>query len=151
MSVGFGTSSELKEKYESEEEVKRKLEQIRDNLEPEVALKLQAVMEKIKDLAIEMCPKESGALASSIELGSEGGSGTVQAGDFYENSIFAGNDETFNFQHQPTSQYALIVHDGTSTKEGVPFLTNALDFYSEELNACVNRALAHLCAGMEND
>ena len=117
---------------------------------------LDAIWMKIKDLAIDLCPKESGALASSIELESEGGSGKVglsgsitQGGVIYENAIYAGNDETFNFQGQPTSQYAQAVHDGHMLPngdfwEGTPFLEDALDAYDSALEEAVNRALGEV-------
>ena len=114
---------------------------------------LDAIWKQIRDKAIELCPKESGALASSIELQSEGGSGKVglsgsvtQGGLIYENAIYAGNDSTFNFDGQPTSQYAASVHDGHQLPngefwEGTPFLEDALDFYDSALEEAVNRAL----------
>jgi len=90
-----------------------------------IATELDTIWQAIRDLAIELCPKESGALASSIELQSEGGSGKVglsgsvsQGSVIYENAIFAGNDETFNFEGQPTSQYAQSVHDGHAMPNG---------------------------------
>lgn len=146
MSVGFGNSSELKEKYESEAEVKEQLETIRDNLEPEVAAELARIMLMVQQLAIEMCPKRSGALASSISL--EGGTLEKSAGaDFFETSIYAGNDEIFNSQGQPTSQYALFVHDGTSEQPPQEFLTNAIDAFSDEINACVAKAMREMNIG----
>ena len=39
----------------------------------QIALELDEIWQKIKDEAISRCPKKSGALASSIELESEGG------------------------------------------------------------------------------
>lgn len=127
-----------------------------EEMNEKIALELDSIWQKIKDLAIDLCPKESGALASSIELESEGGSGVVgvqgsvmQGQVIYQNAIFAGNDETFNFDGQPTSQYALAQHDGFLMKngeffEGTPFLTDAVDFYNSELEEAVNRALDEL-------
>jgi hypothetical protein len=124
---------------------------LRDDLPDAVCDELDAVWQKIRDLAIDLCPKESGALASSIEIESEGGSGSIgrsggTQGEFYSNSIYAGNDETFNFEGQPTSQYAGLVHDGHAMRdgswwEGCPFLEDAVDFYEEELNQIVNNAI----------
>jgi len=137
-------------KYESEEQLRESLEQIRDSLEEAVASELDAVWQKIKDLAVELCPKESGALASSIELGSESGRLTVSQGnEFYSNSISAGNDSTFNREGQPTSQYAVPVHDGHLLPngmfwEGTPFLTDAIDQYESELQSAIDRALSDI-------
>ena len=135
--------------------VKRNLEEFMDNLPDAIALELDAIWAEIKDLAVDLCPLESGALASSIELESEGGSGMVGQGaaiegaEFYSNAIYAGNDETFNFSGQPTSQYAQAVHDGHTTTggdfwEGCPFLEDALDAYDSELESAVDRAMTEI-------
>jgi len=134
--------------------------EIRDSMNDEVSNALDEIWQKIKDLAIELCPKESGGLASSVELESEGGSGKIsgtatQGGEFYHNSIFAGNDSTFNFSGQPTSQYAQSVHDGHLMAngefwEGTPFLEDAVDAYESELDAAVNNALNSLDIGDAN-
>jgi len=142
-------------------ELQGDIREIRDNFPDAVCDELDAVWQKIRDMAIDLCPKESGALASSIELENEGGSGrtgvsaTTQGGMFYSNSIFAGNDETFNSQGQSTSQYVLAVHDGHLLPngeffEGTPFLTDAVDAFEDELNQIVDRALAQLNAFDKN-
>lgn len=117
---------------------------------------LDAVWLAIKDLAVQLCPVQSGALASSIELENEGGSGktgvqgsVMQGGVIYENAIYAGNDLTFNFDGQPTSQYVLAVHDGHMLPngdfwEGTPFLEDALDYYESELDAAISRAIGEV-------
>jgi hypothetical protein len=131
------------------------VEMIMDEMGSAVAMELDEIWMDIKDLAIELCPKESGGLASSIELENEGGSGvigsgaTTQGGVIYENAIYAGNDSTFNFDGQPTSQYAQAVHDGHMTAdgsfwEGTPFLEDALDTYDAELEAAVAQAIDNL-------
>ena len=135
--------------FETQEDIRS----LRDDLPNQIALELDEIWQKIKDEAISRCPKESGALASSIELESEGGSGATGAtgngATIYENAIYAGNDETFNFEGQPTSQYAQAVHDGHMLPngdfwEGNPFLEDALDMYEDELNNCVNTAMSDL-------
>ncbi len=130
---------------------------IRDDLPDAVVAELDEIWQKIKDMAIELCPKESGALASSIELESEGGSGkissgTTQGAEFYHNAIYAGNDSTFNAHGQPTSQYAQSVHDGHILAdgnfwEGTPFLEDALDAFEDELSLAVSRGLNDLGIG----
>lgn len=152
--VNFGTSSEQKEKFESEATVKRQLAEIRDNLESEVKAELDSVMQKIKLAAIELCPKDTGALASSISLDEHG---AIQSGDFYGCSIFAGSDDIINPKTgKPTSEYALFVHDGHAMRdgtfwEGIPFLDEAMLMYFDELEAAVDRALKSLGQGMETD
>ena len=137
--------------FETQEDIRS----LRDDLPNQIALELDEIWQNIKNEAISRCPKESGALASSIELESEGGSGTIgsgattQGGVIYENAIYAGNDSTFNFEGQPTSQYAQAVHDGHMLPngdfwEGTPFLEDALDMYEDELNNCVNKAMDEL-------
>jgi hypothetical protein len=140
--------------FETQEDIRT----LRDEFPDQVAEELDNIWALIKQKAIELCPIESGALASSIELESEGGSGktgvsaTTQGGEFYRNAIYAGNDETFNFDGQPTSQYVLAVHDGHVLPngdffEGTPFLEDAVDAYEDELNQVVDRALSELEIG----
>lgn len=127
--------------------------EVRDNIATEVALRLDEVWIQIKAAGIEFCPKESGALASSIEIENQGGSGAIgvsgmAGGDFYSSSIFAGNEDIINPRTgKATAEYALFVHDGHAMPnggfyEGVPFLTDAVDMYQDELDACVNRAMS---------
>jgi len=140
------------------------IEEIRDNIAAQVALELSIVWEQIKDLAIIICPKETGALASSIMTESEGGGGAIMAGgegggtgtmrvgggdgDFYNNAIFAGSSDVINSKSGlPTSFYALFVHDGHTMPdgnfyEGVPFLTDAVMAYQDELDTAVDRAMS---------
>ena len=131
------------------------IQMIRDEMTEAIAEELDAVWQSVKDYAIDFCPKESGALASSIELENEGGSGmigqgaAIQGAEFYSNAIYAGNDQTFNFSGQPTSQYAQSVHDGHMMAdgnfwEGTPFLEDALDAHESELVAAVDNAMTEL-------
>lgn len=136
-------------------------EMIPADLIAQIQIELDAIWEKIRDLAIEMCPKDTGALASSIEIESEGGSGAIGVsgisadGDFYSNTIFAGNDEVVNPKTgKPTSFYALFVHDGHAMPngdiyEGVPFLTEAIDAYQSELDNVVDTAMNELGLNQE--
>jgi len=140
-------------------ETQQDIRTLRDEFPDQVCEELDNIWAQIKDKAIELCPKESGALASSIELQSEGGSGrtgvsaTTQGGIIYENAIYAGNDQTFNFDGQPTSQYAQLVHDGHLMRdgstwfEGVSFLEDAVDAFEDELNSVVDKALSELEIG----
>ena len=114
----FSLSETKRGVWETQEDIRI----VRDELPDAVAAELDDIWQQIKDMAIDLCPKESGALASSIELQSEGGSGKLgisgQNGEFYHNAIYAGNDETFNFEGQPTSRYVLAVHDGHTLPNG---------------------------------
>ena len=142
--------------WETQEDIRT----LRDDLNDAVCAELDEIWSKIRDLAIDLCPKESGALASSIEIESEGGSGAIgrgggRQGEFYSNSIWAGNNETFNFDGQPTSQYAQAVHDGHLMPngdwwEGTPFLEDAVDAYEDELNSAVDRAMSEIGIGDYN-
>jgi len=150
----FATSECKRGVFETQNDIRT----LRDEFPDQVCEELDAIWAQIKDKAIELCPKESGALASSIELESEGGSGktgvsaTTQGGEFYRNAIYAGNDETFNFDGQPTSQYVLAVHDGHMLPngdffEGTPFLEDAVDSFEDELNSIVDNVLNSLEIG----
>lgn len=130
------------------------IQEIRDEIEMQVALELDIVWQQILEAAIELCPKETGALASSIRLESESGynrgaisvSG-IAGDDFYSSSIFAGRADVINpVSGEPTDLYALFVHDGHAMPngefyEGVPFLADAVDEYQDELDTAVDRAM----------
>jgi len=154
----IATSEVKRGLYECQNDIRT----IRDEFPDAVCAELDDIWAQIKDKAIELCPKESGALASSIELESEGGSGktgvsaTTQGGEFYRNAIYAGNDETFNFDGQPTSQYVLAVHDGHVLPngdffEGTPFLEDAVDSFEDQLNSIVDNVLNSLEIGDSNN
>ena len=142
------------------QEVYDTVEYIKEELTSYIAIELQEVWENIRNLAIEICPKDTGALASSIMLESEGGGGGVYQnfqpvqvsgdGDFYSNSIYAGDASIINPKTgEPTDLYALFVHDGHAMRdggfyEGVAFLTDAVDAYEGELDSCVDRAMTEM-------
>lgn len=141
MSVGFGNPDELRLKYKSEQDAKEEIENIRDNLMAMVCDELDEVGLKILAMAISLCPCDTGSLRESIKLDSSGSKAANSDG--YEINISAG-DETINPKSgKTTAEYAMLIHDGHATKdifyEGVPFLTDAVDFYQEELNAIVDR------------
>lgn len=132
---------------------------IADELNENVAEEIDAIWQKIRDLAIDLCPKETGALASSITLENESGSsgaisvsGTAggSGGEFYSNSIQAGDSSIINpISGDPTDLYALFVHDGHGMPnggfyEGVPFLADAVDSYQNDLDSVVDYALDNM-------
>ena len=150
MAVSVGV--DVPAKIQDETVVKGQLNDIIDDFPDAVATELQAIMEKVQETAIDLCPKDTGALASSINL--EGGSiSASRQGDFYEANIYAGSPDIINPKTgKPTSDYALLVHDGHmmrdgSMYEGVPFLVEALMLYEEELEEAVNRALQETLRG----
>lgn len=163
MSVGiFETDDGTKEI------VKNEIKKIDENLSDKIRDELELIWVKILDEAINLCPKESGALATSITV-LEGGAtlgGTVSSGAgrnvksvvagpsisgnlIFDRTIVAGDETVVNFRNQPSSQYASLVHDGHFMRNGtywvgVPFLTDALMKYENELQEAVNRALTEL-------
>lgn len=134
--------------HQQKHEAMAKLATIRDEIEDELRAELDAIMEKVKEAAISLCPADTGALRSSISLDS----GTIQAGDFYGNSIYAGDESIINPKTgKSTAEYAQLVHDGHAMRdgtfwEGIPFLVEALLMYETELEDAVNRALKALGA-----
>lgn len=137
----------------TKERTKEAIQDISDNLPDAIATELDDIWHKIWDLAIELCPKDTGALASSIEIESEGGSGAIGvsgiSGDFYTGSIYAGNEEVINPKSgRATSEYALFVHDGHAIGdmfyEGVAFLADAVAAYQTEIDAAVAKAMSEM-------
>jgi len=138
-------------KIQDETVVQNQLARINDGLEGAVAQELQEIMLQVQQLAVELCPKETGALASSISL--EGGAISASNGDFYECNIYAGSPDIVNpISGKPTSDYAMLVHDGHLMKnnvfwDGEPFLEEAMMAFEPELETAVNKALASLTSG----
>ena len=143
--IGF----DWQQKFESENAVRDQLERLTDNLEGAVSAELMEIMEMVKDLAVELCPKETGALASSISLES----GSISSGDFFNASIYAGSPDIINpISGKPTSEYAQLVHDGHALRngtffEGEPFLEDALMAYEGDIEEAVTKALSQLLSG----
>jgi hypothetical protein len=140
----------IKEKFAQEAEVKRQLEEIRDGLCEEITNEIDAIMEKVKQTAIMMCPKVTNALASSISLTG----GAISAGSmFYEASISAGDESIVNpISGKPTSEYAELVESGHVMRDGmfwsgIPFLEDAMMAFEDELSACVEKGLKELGVG----
>lgn len=148
MAVSVGSDKAgWKAKFDAEDVVKSQLASLGgDDLEGAVAQELQEIMESVKDLAVELCPKETGALASSISLET----GVISSGDFFGCSLYAGDPDILNpISGKPTSDYALLVHDGHLQRdgtfwEGEPFLDEAMMAYEGELENAVNTALAQI-------
>jgi hypothetical protein len=137
--------------------VEENIEYTRDELESAVIAELDAIWKAIEELAVELCPCDTGALRLSITLESEGGSGSIFASSgsssvpFYSNSIYAGDPRIINPKTgKATSEYADLVESGHMIGsvfwEGVPFLEDALMAYEAELMAAVDQALEELGA-----
>ena len=146
-------------------QVEETIETINERLPEYVAEELADVWQLIKAEAIELCPKDTGALASSIRLESEGGGGGIYKDfqpvqisgtgggvgtDFYSDTIFAGDANIINPKsHEPTDLYALFVHDGHLMRDGTMyegsfFLERAVAKYENEIDEAVDRALSEL-------
>jgi len=144
---------------------KEEMERMSRELPEQFKLELEEIWDKIYQAAIELCPKATGSLANSIYLlegatrilgGLTGNIKTVTAGPSLsgeivcDRTITAGDEMVINPDTlKPTSEYASLVHDGHSMRDGtfwhgVPFLTDAVAMYEDELNAAVERALQEL-------
>ena len=123
---------------------------LRDEICEKITDELDAIMEQVKQTAIFLCPKDTGALASSISLTG----GAISFGsEFYQASISAGDESIVNpISGKPTSEYAELVESGHVMRDGmfwsgVPFLEDAMAAFENELSACVDRAMKELDVG----
>ena len=146
----------------SKERVKSWINEFKKEFSQQIAQELAEIMNSIYEEALEECPKETGALASSIRIveGAGEGAGISESlggggEEIFCYSIVAGSDEDVNPKTgKPTSEYAMLVHDGHLMRdgsfwEGVPFLTDAIAKYEAELEECVQRALSELNANQQ--
>lgn len=128
--------------------------------------RIEEVWTKIYEMALSLCPVDTGSLVSTIRLISGGdltensgetiGGGLPMVGEgasIYNGIITVGDPTVVNPKnHQPTSVYANMVHDGHFNSgggyiQGVPFLTDAIDAYEGELMEAIEDALHE--AGVE--
>ena len=116
---------------------------------------LNRVWDQIKMDAEIMCPKDTGALASTIRvvkipMGQMTGAWSrIKDITMFDRSIIAGDFSVMNPKSHRPVDYASWVHDGHRFRDGrimqgVPFLTEALAKNDEELNKAVERALQRL-------
>jgi hypothetical protein len=144
--MAVSVNIDIPSKLQDENIVKGQINDLITDFPDAVASELQAVMEKVKETAVDLCPKDTGALASSISLES-GSISASRQGDFFEANIYAGSPDIINPKTgKATSDYAMLVHDGHMMKdgsmyEGVPFLVEAIMMYESEIEEAVNRAL----------
>lgn len=133
--------------HRQKHEAMAQLALIRDSLCEQIINELDAIMEQVKADAISLCPKDTGALASSINLT---GGAISSSSNFYEASIYAGDENIINPKTgKPTSEYAQLVEEGHEMRdgsfwEGSEFLSQAMQMHEAELEACVDRALKEL-------
>lgn len=134
---------------------REEIERIGNELTEKVRQELEDVWDKIWQEAFDLCPKKSWSLAHSIQviegaLGMFAGGSNVKDVMFFDRSIIAGDEMIINPDtNKPTSEYASLVHDGHLMRDGkfwngVPFLTDALAKYDDELTNAVNKAMQEL-------
>lgn len=131
-----------------------------DNISDSVRAELELIWREIEQTAIDLCPKDTGSLASTITSIEGSGEGAISATstsgqEIFNRSLIAGDESVINPKTgKPTSEYAGFVHDGhmigNMMWEGVPFLTEALLFYEDELEAAVDRAMSELGVNKES-
>jgi len=145
MSVVFESDSGTKRK------TRDKIEEVSEDLVEEVREKLEILVDQIVEDAIALCPKDTGALASSIQKG-EGGTLTAsEPNTIIDVVISAGDPSIINPKTGiPTSNYVNFVHDGHAFKGGrgmyfgVPFLVEAIMLHEDEIEELVDKALQEL-------
>ena len=150
----FATSEVKRGLFETQQGIRT----LRDDFPSQIAEELRGIMEMVRARAIELCPKETGALASSISLeeGDISQSSTGQGSEFYDCQIYAGSESIVNpISGKATSEYAQMVHDGHALRdgtiwEGCPFLEDAIDEFEPQLEDAVSRALSELGIGDVN-
>jgi len=113
---------------------------------------LARIWKKILRDAINMCPKDTGALARTIRItkvptGSiMGGWSRIKEITLFDRSIIAGDVTQTNPKTKTPVDYATWVHDGHVRRDGlfhagVPFLTHAIAMNEQELEKAIDRAL----------
>lgn len=133
------------------EETREKIEEVGEDLVEKIKEELEALVDKIVEDAIALCPKDTGALASSIQKG-EGGTLTVsEPNTIIDIVISAGDPSIVNPKTgKSTDEYVNYVHDGHAFKGGkgvylgVPFLVEALMLHEDEIEELIDRALQEL-------
>lgn len=115
-----------------------------------VSSELTKVWNKIKDDAIALCPKDTGALSRTIKVvnanGMTGNWSRIKDVTVFDKTITAGDLSTINPKTKRPVDYGTWVHDGHAMANGgyymgVPFLSMAIFMNSEELDAAIDRAL----------
>jgi hypothetical protein len=124
----------------------------------EVKAELEAIWKLIEEAGIDLCPKDTGALASTVKSTEDESEGAISASSSASNEVFnrsliAGDESVINQKTgKSTAEYAGWVHDGHMMRdgtfwEGVPFLVEALLMYENELEEAVDRAMQKIQEG----
>jgi len=136
--------------------VRETMKRMEKDLTEETKAELEAIWSLIEQAAVDLCPKDTGALASTVKSSEGGGEGTISASsDIFNKSLIAGDDGVINPKTgKPTSMYAGLVHDGHTMRdgtmwEGIPFLVEALLMYEGELEQAVDKAVQNIQEGSE--
>jgi len=127
-----------------------------------ISKELDKVWRKIKNDAMAICPKDTGALASTIRIrkipiGTAAGAfARMKQFMIFDRSIIAGDITKTNPKSGKPVDYASWVHDGHKMKDGrmwngIPFLTLAIGKNDAELNDAIKRALRKLGKKYERD
>jgi len=133
------------------QETKEKLEEVSEDMVEKIKEELEALVDRIVEDAIALCPKDTGALASSIQKG-EGGTLTAsEPNTIIDIIISAGDPSIINSKTGiPTSEYVNYVHDGHAFRGGmgiylgVPFLVEAIMLHEDEIEELIDKALQEL-------
>jgi len=133
--------------------MKKKLKKMKESVDQAIAGELNLVWANILNDAIRFCPKETGALASTIKIieGMLGGlgMGRMVGKAVFDRTIIAGDATIINPKSGIPVIYASWVHDGHIMPDGtfwggIPFLTEALANNEGDLMKAVERALKRL-------
>ncbi|GEM_PF-1699953 len=147
----------------SKKKVSEELGGLGKKLNDDLRERLEKIWNDIYNDAVAECPVDTGSLVTSIKLvvddsNLEGGgagidiSSSGMSENVYNGTITAGDDAIINPKNGiPTSTYAIMVHDGHFTVdgtwvEGIPFLSDALDKHSAELEAAIDDAMKEVGA-----
>jgi hypothetical protein len=151
--------------YESDNGTKARVKEtvrlMGEELPDAVRQELEEIWTKIEQAAIDLCPVDTGALASTIKS-VEGGGGAISAtsmttNDIFNRTLIAGDETVINRKTgKSTAEYAGWVHDGHAMRdgtmwEGVPFLVEGLMMYEEELQAAIDKAVKELQGGKSGE
>lgn len=135
---------------------------VQDSLIEEAQSRLDEVWDKILETAIMLCPFDTGTLMTTIRIekgygatseegafvdsfttSASGGEGGTKSVIVYDSTITAGDETVINTRTGQPCIYAGWVHDGHYDKagkwvNGVPFLEEAIEENSAELDAALN-------------
>jgi len=147
----------------TKKQVSDNLGKVSGQLNAELSERLEKIWNDIYNDAIANCPVDTGSLVGTIKLDVDAGNlqasgagidimSTGMSENIFNGTITAGDDAVVNpINKIPTSWYAIWVHDGHYTVDGVwvpeqPFLENALAAHEAELEQAMDEALKNIGA-----